>query len=426
MLKGKSDSLNRDYFEIASSLGYLNGNRYAPYRDLKIISAFQPIYSIAHRRIVGLEGLARGIDSNNEIISPLQLFNVENTEEAISLDRICQLVHVENFDALSPPNVWLFLNVNPYTLNEQKRCSDYLSMLVSQKNYLPNRIVIEVLESMIDDEHELEQHIHEYKKMGFLIAIDDFGSGHSNFERIWRIKPDIVKLDRSMLKKAGVDPSVKGLLKGITSMLHNCKCIVLAEGVETENEAIAAMESGVDLVQGFYFAHPFLLSESIKTRSGLWRDLYQNFDQLSKLSLSRYQQLLAPYIGTFTTATTGEKKRSSLLGISEDLLPLPKTIRLYQLALDGSQCFSNINSTTIDISTKDRLKALANTEGASWKRRDYFSSASGNPGVVQVTNPYFSISDGTLCITLSVQTELDDDLFIVCCDVLWDESNTLG
>lgn len=208
-------------------------------------------------------------------------------------------------------------------------------------------------------------------------------------------------------------------------MLHNCKCIVLAEGVETEDEAIAAMEGGVDLVQGFYFARPFLLSESIKTRYGLWRDLYQSFDQLSAISLSRYQTLLTPYLNAFTTTTTGPTKLSSLMQISQVLLPLPKTIRLYQLALDGSQCFSNINSQTIEISTKDRLKALADTQGASWKRRDYFLNATSNPGVVQITEPYFSISDGTLCITLSVQTEVDEDVFIICCDVMWDESNAL-
>jgi len=94
--------------------------------------------------------------------------------------------------------------------------------------------------------------------------------------------------------------------------------------------------------------------------------------------------------------------------------------------MDGSQCFSNINSTTIDIDTRDRLKALADTKGASWKRRDYFFSASNNPGVVQITKPYFSISDGTLCITLSVQTKIGNEHFIVCCDVLWEEGYTLS
>ncbi|MES3007961.1 MAG: EAL domain-containing protein [Pseudomonadota bacterium] len=404
------------------TLGFFNGNRYASYGDYRIISAFQPIYSIAHRRIVALEGLARGVDSQDRIIPPYQLFNSTQSEEIINLDQICQLVHIENFYALDPPNAWLFLNVDPQTLAKKDTYINFLSYLVREKNYPANRFVIEVLESTIDDEEELESHIQEFKKLGFLIAIDDFGAGQSNFERIWRIKPDIVKLDRSMVKKAGTDPSVKSLIKGITSMLHNCKCIVLAEGVETEAEAIAAMEGGVDLVQGFYFAHPFLLSESIKTKSGLWKDLYNSFDVLTQRSQQQYLDVLTPYIEQFTKATTGRQRYHSMPDISRLMLQMTDTIRLYQLALDGSQCYSNIDSPTIESKTRDRLRALADTQGASWKRRDYFFNAVRNPGFIQVTKPYFSISDGTLCITLSVQTEVDGGQFIVCCDVLWDDS----
>ncbi len=108
--------------------------------------------------------------------------------------------------------------------------------------------------------------------------------------------------------------------------------------------------------------------------------------------------------------------------ISRLMLQMTDTIRLYQLALDGSQCYSNIDSPNIETKTRDRLRALADTQGASWKRRDYFFNAVRNPGHIQVTKPYFSISDGTLCITLSVQMEVDGGQFIVCCDVLWDDS----
>ncbi|MDX1491096.1 MAG: hypothetical protein R3332_07405 [Pseudohongiellaceae bacterium] len=104
---------------------------------------------------------------------------------------------------------------------------------------------------------------------------------------------------------------------------------------------------------------------------------------------------------------------------------MSNTIRLYQLALDGVQCFSNIDSPSVTSNTKHRLKALADTKGASWKRRDYFRNALQNPGVIQISTPYFSISDGTLCITLSVQTRIGEEPCIICCDVLWDESNFL-
>lgn len=408
--------------DFSTTLGYFNGNRFAAYGDYRIISAFQPIYSLAHRRIVGLEGLARGINSNNQQIPPYELFNLPKSDDIVTLDQICQLAHIENFQALDPPNAWLFLNVDPQTLNRKHEYLRFLSWLLREKQYPANRFVIEVLESTIDDEKELESHIQEYKKMGFLIAIDDFGAGQSNFERIWRIKPDIVKLDRSMLQKAGTDPSVKSLIKGITSMLHNCKCIVLAEGVETEAEAMAAMEGGVDLVQGFYFARPFLLSESIGTKGSLWKDLYHSFDELTHRTQQQHQELLAPYIEQFTAATIGEAAKHSMREISAIMLPMQDTIRLYQLALDGSQCYSNIDSSTLQINTRDRLRALADTQGASWKRRDYFFNAVRNPGMIQVTKPYFSISDGALCITLSVLTEIEGGQFIVCCDVLWDEA----
>lgn len=403
------------------SFGFYNGNRYAHYRNLRIMSAFQPIYSIAHRRIVGLEGLARGIDENANSVAPAQLFTAKDLEEIIHLDYLCQRVHLENFYALNPPNAWLFLNIDPHSLSQPDRHIEFLSQLVKQGGYKENQIVIEILESMIDDEAELEACIERYKSLGFLIAIDDFGAGHSNFERIWRIKPDIVKLDRSMLQKAGIDPSVRSLIKGVTNMLHNCKCIVLAEGVETEDEAIAAMEGGVDLVQGFYFARPFLLSESIPPQYGLWKNLYQNFDHLSRLANARYKEILSTYVDRFQGVVTGEK--NNLHDMAKVMLKLDKTIRLFQLSLDGEQCFSNINSETLHIPTKDRLRALADAQGASWKRREYFNNAINNPGIIQTTKPYFSISDGTLCITLSVQIEIDQIQYVVCCDVLWEETS---
>jgi len=401
--------------------GFYQGNRFAQHGDVRIMSAFQPIYSIAHRRIVGLEGLARGIDNDGQPVAPAQLFNAKKNEDIIQLDYLCQRVHLENFYALNPPNAWLFLNIDPHTLSQKDRHKEFLSELVEKGHYQKYQIVIEILESMIDSESELESCIERYKDLGFLIAIDDFGAGHSNFERIWRIKPDIVKLDRGMLQKAGVDHSVRSLIKGVTSMLHNCKCIVLAEGVETQDEAIAAMEGGVDLVQGFYFAHPFLLSESLPPRGDLWKNLYQNFDELSHISSARFSEILSSYIDTFTAVSS--EQFSTLQEMAEVMLKLERTIRLYQLSMDGEQCFSNINSDSIHIPTKDRFSALADAQGASWKRREYYYNAINNPGYVQSTKPYFSIADGILCITLSVQVQIDNTSYIVCCDVFWDDSN---
>lgn len=404
--------------QVVEKAGYYQGNSYLEFEARRLYSAFQPIYSIAHKRIVGLEALVRAVDDKGQAVTPAALFSRRQGEAIHQLDLICQQVHLQNFHALDPPDAWLFLNVDPSTLSRCARYTDFLNDLLVRYNYTPNRVVIEILESSIEDESELEQTIGQYKDQGFLIAIDDFGAGHSNFERIWRIQPDIVKLDRGMLKKAGQDDSVKELLKGITSMLHNCKCLVLAEGVETTEEALAAMDAQVDLIQGYYFARPFLLSESIATRRGLWKELYNEFDELNLFIQERKRESLEPYRNRFAALTVGAQKKNQLDEIAQLMFKLPHSIRLYQLALDGEQCHANINNPTIRIEGRDRLYALANAQGASWKRRDYYVNAVNNPGNVQMTQPYFSVSDGTLCITLSVLTRLHGEDFIVCCDIL--------
>ncbi len=401
--------------------GYYHGNRFARHGDVRVISAFQPIYSIAHRRIVGLEALARGLDAADSLVPPVRLFAQQEPAAVVALDRLCQQVHVDNFRALAPPSAWLFLNVDPATLGQHAYLA-FLQDLLATSALPANRVVIEVLEITIDDELALEARIQACKALGFLVAIDDFGAGHSNFERIWRIKPDIVKLDRGMVQRAGEDASARSLIKGITAMLHHCKGIVLAEGVENEAEAMAAMQGGVDLVQGYFFAHPFLLSEAIRSRSGMWSELYLRFDELTQSSAAREQNHLAPYLDSFSRCTTGTRRADSLSAVAQQMLTLPETIRLYQLTLDGSQRYGNIDSDTLRLPAGDRLRALADAQGASWKRQDYFLNAARNPGVVQLTQPYFSITDGALCVTLSVRTCIDDGEYIVCCDVLWEET----
>lgn len=419
MLISRSTDSHQNPEGADEATGYYQGNRYARFGDNRVMSAFQPIYSIAHRRIVGLEALARGVDAEGDAVSPMKLFASADTERLVELDRICQRVHLENFHAIDPPTAWLFLNVAPYTLSHSGAHPTFLAELLAAWGYEPNRVVIEVLESSIERESDLEDTIQIYRDMGFLIAIDDFGAGHSNFERIWRIRPDIVKLDRSMLKKAGTDASVRDLLRGITNMLHNCKCLVLAEGVETRNEALAAMDAQVDLVQGYHFARPFLLSESLATQQGLWQTLYNEFDELSAQYAQWRQQQISPYLERFTALTVGKDKRQGLAEIADNMFGMSLCIRLFELTPDGEQCHANLNSPHMQIEGRDRLQALANARGASWKRRDYYVRAINQPGVVQTTRPYFSIADGTLCRTLSVLTQLDGEDFIVCCDILY-------
>ena len=176
----------------------------ADYRQLTLNSHFQPIFSISHRRPVGFEGLIRAQDKQGVSFSPPRLLAIpENSQANLALDRLCRRLHMHNFSRQPNGEAWLFLNLNSQCLVEQRPDAGFMKTLFDQTGLPAHRIVIEILESEIQDRQYLKDLISHFREMGCLIAIDDFGAGHSNFDRIWELAPDIVKIDRSLIYGAG-------------------------------------------------------------------------------------------------------------------------------------------------------------------------------------------------------------------------------
>src|SRR5689334_16503741 len=92
------------------------------FEEFRLSSCFQPIFSLAHRRPVGYEGLIRAIDSRGRTVRPYELFSKAPQGEArIRLDRQCRALHVRNFKELGNSRAWLFLNVDPQVATEGMR-----------------------------------------------------------------------------------------------------------------------------------------------------------------------------------------------------------------------------------------------------------------------------------------------------------------
>ena len=241
----------------------------ASFQGLTLRTALQPIFSISHKRIVGYEALIRAFDNDNASVLPMHLFQLPASDpENVLLDRLCRYLHVQNFASLTDEVNWLFLNVSPRVVATGKQRDSFFGQLLQRTGFPPHRIVVEIVEQPTDDAELLRETVNYYKELGCLTAIDDFGAGHSNFERIWNLAPDIVKLDRQILTRATDDKRARQILNGIVSLLHQSGCLVLLEGVETREQAMIAIDGGVDFVQGFFFQRPGLeLEEVIKTVS---------------------------------------------------------------------------------------------------------------------------------------------------------------
>ena len=220
---------------------------------------FQPIISLKEREIVGLEALSRGIHpASGDSISPLELFAKAEAEGfSLELDRLCRKKALEAFAVLGNlKKTLLFVNLNASILDAATTGSGHFFDMTRAASVAPERVAIEVVESKVNDPKYLKAFSERYREAGFLIVVDDFGTEHSNLERLIQVKPDILKIDRQIVSGVDGDHYKQSVLKSICGLSEMIGALSLAEGVETQGELHTCHQLGVDLFQGFLFAKP--------------------------------------------------------------------------------------------------------------------------------------------------------------------------
>jgi EAL domain-containing protein (putative c-di-GMP-specific phosphodiesterase class I) len=165
---------------------------------------------------------------------------------ALELDQVCLGLGVTN--ALSLPGK-LMVNLLPRNLLHLER----LTHLINARG----KIVFELSESEGISNPALMQKVHEYiSKIDCSIAADDFGKGHASIERVIKLRPELIKLDRSLVENINIDSAKAIFVDGIVKAAKLVNAVILAEGVETWEEAVVVQQMGVDLIQGFLLHRP--------------------------------------------------------------------------------------------------------------------------------------------------------------------------
>ncbi|OYY45373.1 MAG: hypothetical protein B7Y56_05475 [Gallionellales bacterium 35-53-114] len=394
------------------------------HKGLRLTSHFQPIFSLVHKRPVGYEALLRAQDRTGKNIPPLAIFNmVRGEEETVFLDRLCRNLHLRNFLPAADDTSWIFLNVNPQVTVGGKRYGPYFGELLERYQIPPHRIVVEILEANIHDESLLAEAVDYYKNLGCLVAIDDFGAGHSNFDRIWRLSPQIVKLDRSMIAQAAHNISVRRVLPNLVSLLHESGSLALMEGIETEHEALIAMDSGIDFVQGYYFGKPKESLLGKEQEAEVLPQLCDKFKNFTQKISEKYHAELQAYVSKFLLAAGQISNGASAENACFELLNKPKAERCYMLNQEGKQLGANLTSPLRNTRNDPRFIPLADARDAIWSRRPYFRRAINNPGEVQISRPYLSIAGANMCVTLSLMINSGQSNQVLCCDLDWNETS---
>ncbi|MEU8657761.1 sensor domain-containing phosphodiesterase [Actinoplanes philippinensis] len=210
----------------------------------------QPIVDIDGRRIAGMEALAR---FEAEPKRPPNLWFAEAWEVGLGIDLELHAVDLacRRLPEL-PPHGYLSINLSAQTLTDP-RLLDLLTDLGDQAR----RVVVEVTEhTAIDDYSEIAGVLDRIRSLGARLAVDDAGAGYASMQHILRLRPDIIKLDRSIVADSDVDPARFALIGAMANFAASLDMVVIAEGVETSGELSALTENQICHAQGYYLARP--------------------------------------------------------------------------------------------------------------------------------------------------------------------------
>lgn len=209
---------------------------------------FQPIVDIRTREIIGAEALAR-FDSEPRRTPDVWFAEAWEVglggelEIAAVRSAIAQLPHF-------PKGIYLSVNVSPSTLQSE-------AFFESLAEADPDRIVIEVTEHRIVAEYEpLLEAVHRLNDRGTRLAVDDVGAGYSGLTHIIRVAPKILKLDVSLTRDIYRDVVKQALATAAVAFASRVGVEIVAEGIETDQDALALQLLGVRYGQGYYFGKP--------------------------------------------------------------------------------------------------------------------------------------------------------------------------
>lgn len=214
---------------------------------------FQPIVNAQTGEIFAYEGLMRS--GTERRLSPVAI--LAHAEALGRLGDVERLTLVNLFTYLSEhreqfEGKYLFVNSIPsYTLPDK----DFEELFARFQDIMPN-ITIEFTEQTEASSEQLEEILSRSKRMGFNIAIDDYGTGYSNISNLLTFMPNFVKIDRSLISNIHEDKRKQHFTRNIIEYGHDNNFKVLAEGVELYEELKTVIEMGVDLIQGYYTAKP--------------------------------------------------------------------------------------------------------------------------------------------------------------------------
>lgn len=245
-----------EQFIIGQMHTALDGEQFIPY--------FQPQYNHSKKTVIGAEVLARWIHPEKGFISPVEFVPIfEKNGFIVKLDSYIFKQACITLNRWKSMGITIPLSVNVSRLDLLD--DDFISYIIqTAKNYdiAPESLNLEITESAFSlDQERILSAIKFLQKKGFPIEIDDFGSGYSSLNILKEVPADILKLDMRFLDDSGDNHKGGNILQSIVRMAKWLDLPVIAEGVETIEQADFLTSIGCSYIQGYFYAKPMPLDD---------------------------------------------------------------------------------------------------------------------------------------------------------------------
>jgi diguanylate cyclase (GGDEF)-like protein len=240
------------YKELQKNITIATKLKDAVFHD-RIIPVFQPIVNLQTGEVEKYEALMRVIDEDGELLMPGEFLPVARRISIYT--KLSKKLIEKALIAAKEKGIKIALNISSEDLDSPSM-REWLVEVI--KNYdVADKVCFEIVESEAFSELKvLENFYSKVKELGAELAIDDFGSGYSNFEYITIIKPDYIKIDGSLISKMLQSQDVEILVKHIVLFSKELNIKTVAEFVSSEEILKKVKELGVDYGQGFYLGSP--------------------------------------------------------------------------------------------------------------------------------------------------------------------------
>ena len=233
----------------------------------EMVPFYQPIIEVKTGRIIGAEALIRWFNPQRGMVSPLDFIPLAE-DNGMIIPIGAQILKQACLDTVERMNLGLWatdfhmhVNLSVCQLTQDNFLTE-LELILQQTSMPPQNLTLEITESrLVNHDKSTTNTMQQIRDLGIQIAIDDFGTGYSSLAYIHKLPFDVLKVDRSFIKDLTAENIDSSIAAAVYNMTKGFNIILVAEGIETQEQAELLTKLKYDHAQGFLYSRPLPLNQ---------------------------------------------------------------------------------------------------------------------------------------------------------------------